>query len=75
VPACHAVLLIAAPTVLAAGSAAGAIVDLAKGVGADLIIAGSRGRGPLVGLILGSVALRLLQTAPCPVLIVPERPG
>jgi nucleotide-binding universal stress UspA family protein len=58
-----------------AGSAAGAIVDLAKGMGAGLIVAGSRGRGPLAGLILGSVALRLLQTAPCPVLIVPERPG
>jgi nucleotide-binding universal stress UspA family protein len=58
-----------------AGSAAAAIVDLAKGMGADLIVAGSRGRGPLVGLILGSVALRLLQTAPCPVLIVPEQPG
>lgn len=57
----------------AAGDAASAIVDIAEDVGADLIVAGSRGRGPLAGLILGSVALRLLQTAPCPVLIVPER--
>jgi nucleotide-binding universal stress UspA family protein len=45
-----------------AGNAAAAIVDLAKDMGADLIVAGTRGRGPLAGLILGSVALRLLQT-------------
>jgi nucleotide-binding universal stress UspA family protein len=57
----------------AAGDAASAIVHIAEDVGADLVVAGSRGRGPLAGLILGSVALRLLQTASCPVLIVPER--
>lgn len=56
-----------------AGSAATAIVDLAKHARADLIVTGSRGRNPLAGLILGSVTLRLLQTAPCPVLVVPER--
>jgi nucleotide-binding universal stress UspA family protein len=59
----------------AKGNAAAAIVDLAKDVSADLIVAGTRGRGPIAGLILGSVALRLLQTAPCPVLIVPEHSG
>ena len=58
-----------------AGNAAGAIVDIAKDVGADVLVAGARGRGPLAGLILGSVALRLLQTAPCPVLIAPEHSG
>jgi nucleotide-binding universal stress UspA family protein len=57
----------------AAGDAASAIVRIAEDVEADLIVAGSRGRGPLAGLILGSVALRLLQSASCPVLIVPER--
>lgn len=61
------------PARAAAGNAASAIVDTADDVGADLIVAGSRGRGPLAGLILGSVALRLLQTASCPVLIVPDR--
>jgi len=57
----------------AAGDAASAIVRIAEDVEADLIVAGSRGRGPLAGLILGSVALRLLQSASCPVLIVPDR--
>lgn len=57
----------------AAGDAASAIVRIAEDVEADLIVAGSRGRGPIAGLILGSVALRLLQSASCPVLIVPDR--
>src|SRR5664279_3610091 len=30
-----------------------------------------RGRGAVVGLVLGSVTLRLLHVAPCPVLAVP----
>jgi nucleotide-binding universal stress UspA family protein len=58
-----------------AGSAAAAIADLAEHAHADLIVTGSRGRNPLAGLILGSVTLRLLQTAPCPVLVVPEQTG
>ena len=31
----------------------------------------ARGRGAVVGLVLGSVTLRLLHVAPCPVLAVP----
>jgi nucleotide-binding universal stress UspA family protein len=56
-----------------AGNAAPEIAQLAEEAAGDLIVAGSRGRGPVAGLLLGSVAMRLLQTAPCPVLIVPER--
>jgi len=34
-------------------------------------VLGSVGSGPLKGLLLGSVAHRLLQIAPCPVLVIP----
>jgi nucleotide-binding universal stress UspA family protein len=52
-----------------------AIADAASDAKADLIILGSVGSGPLKGLLLGSVAHRLLQIAPCPVLVVPARTG
>jgi nucleotide-binding universal stress UspA family protein len=58
---------------IAFGDVARGIVDLAKKAGADVIIAGNRRRGPLARLLLGDVASRLLQTAPCPVLVVPSR--
>ena len=48
-----------------------AIAELARSVGADLIVAGTRGHNPLVGMLLGSVALRLVELAPCPLLAVP----
>jgi nucleotide-binding universal stress UspA family protein len=48
-----------------------AVVDVARSLGADLIVAGTRGRTAIGGLLVGSVTNRLLHVAPCPVLVVP----
>jgi nucleotide-binding universal stress UspA family protein len=55
---------------LVAGSAAGALVDEAKG--ASLLVVGSRGRGGFAGLMLGSVSQQAAHHAPCPVVIIPS---
>jgi nucleotide-binding universal stress UspA family protein len=54
------------------GGPAQAIEQFADQIGADLVVAGRRGHSPVVGLLLGSVALRLLGTSRRPVLAVPQ---
>jgi universal stress protein A len=49
------------------------IVERARTTAADLIIMGTHGRSGLAHAILGSNAARVVQHAPCPVLIVPKR--
>lgn len=45
------------------------IVEDARAWGADLIVTGSRGHGPLATLLLGSVAAAVSERAPCPILV------
>ncbi|MGW1590966.1 universal stress protein [Streptomyces sp. NPDC002386] len=52
-----------APALLAAARAAG------------LLVVGTRGTGGFDGLAVGSVALRMAAAAPCPVVLVPQRPS
>jgi len=46
----------------------------AAAMGVDLLVLGSRGFGPVMRLLIGSVSSRVIRGAPCPVLVVP-RPG
>ncbi len=55
----------------APGNAAQSIADLAENIGADVVVVGNRGYGPVAAIFLGSFTFRLLQIAPCPVLVVP----
>jgi nucleotide-binding universal stress UspA family protein len=51
-------------------SAPAAIVDYATERQIDLIVMGTQGRGVISRVIVGSVAERVVRTAPCPVLTV-----
>ena len=68
-------MLHAKPVVLTFTRAAEGIVQYAKDSAIDLIVMGTHGRRGFNHLLMGSVAERVLRTAPCPVLTVrhPER--
>jgi nucleotide-binding universal stress UspA family protein len=57
----------------ATGGPAQAILEQARDLDATMIVVGSRGLGPLGGLLLGSVAHKILQLATCPVLVVRDK--
>jgi len=46
------------------------IVTYARDASVDLIVIGTHGRGAVAHLLMGSVAERVVRTAPCPVLTV-----
>jgi nucleotide-binding universal stress UspA family protein len=55
------------------GGPAHVIEDIATEADADLIVVGTRGHSPVAGLLLGSVAQRLLHISRRPVLAVPPK--
>jgi len=55
------------------GRPAQVVLDAVKAAAADLVVVGSRGRGRMAELMLGSVSHRVLLHAPCSTLIV-KRP-
>lgn len=62
---------VAARPLVLRGVADEAIARAAKDEAADLVVVGTHGRGGVARLLLGSVAARVVSSAPCPVLTVP----
>jgi nucleotide-binding universal stress UspA family protein len=50
------------------------ILDHVRGGGYDLLVVGSRGRGPLRSALLGSVSRPVIERSPIPVLVAHGRP-
>lgn len=55
-----------------AGGPAHVIADVAARIQADLVITGTRGHTAAAGILVGSVAHRLLHVAHCPLLVIPQ---
>lgn len=48
------------------------IAEACEEAGADLLVSGSRGYGPVMRVLIGSVSTQLMHRAPCPVMVVPR---
>jgi nucleotide-binding universal stress UspA family protein len=55
------------------GRPADVLAEEAEGL--DLLVLGSRGYGPVKGVLLGSVSAKLMGSAPCAVLVLPRGSG
>jgi nucleotide-binding universal stress UspA family protein len=53
------------------GPPAAALVQAIEEESADLLVVGTRGRGAMRSVLLGSVAHEMLAISPCPVVVVP----
>jgi nucleotide-binding universal stress UspA family protein len=53
------------------GGPAHTIAEIAQSLDADLIVVGTRGHSLISKIVLGSVPIRLLQVAHCPVMVAP----
>ncbi len=62
-------------TIVREGYPASVIVDEAASQGADLIVIGTHGHSGLKHMLLGSIAERVVQKAPCAVLTVKSQSG
>ena len=56
---------------LRAGDAAKEVVNLAEEIAVGLIAVGSRGRGRIKRMLIGSVSDSVVRYAHCPVMVVP----
>jgi len=56
-------------SVLSRGRPASVIVEEARGMAADLVVVGHRGRSRWTSVLLGSVSAEVVDQAPCPVLV------
>lgn len=63
---------VAFSTEVVAGRPADEIVAYADSIGADFIVIGSRGRGAVAGVLLGSVSRDVLRESRKPVVVVPS---
>lgn len=59
-----------AETHLLAGDVVPALLECAEKVGADILVAGYRGRNRLASLVMGSVAGQLVRSTTLPVMVV-----
>ena len=57
--------------ILERGNPVDKLIEQAE-VGIDLLVLGSRGFGPVMRLLIGSVSSRVIRGAPCPVMVVPR---
>jgi nucleotide-binding universal stress UspA family protein len=52
------------------GASGAVLCESAEALGADVLVVGSRGRGAIRRVLLGSVSTHVVHNAPCPVLVV-----
>jgi nucleotide-binding universal stress UspA family protein len=66
---------VAVETYVDGGDPGPVLCERARALNADVMVVGSRGRGAIRRVLLGSVSTYLVQNAPCPVLVVRAAPS